>query len=162
MIWSTWLNTIHLTNPNQVRSVQKWTCQVLFGSLLTRHWRWMSGVGKSRWRLTKVVLNMVCSRWNYRSIGYYVVKHLFNKGGGMLLTSCGNSLSKEATLVPKIIYMMQCLFDQPLCKAPKWLSWIWVFKRRAFNGLFGANTTIWFFMFFNGPLRKHVKLFGTP
>jgi hypothetical protein len=45
--------------------------------------------------------------------------------------------------------MMQCLFDQPLCKTLKRFSRIWFSK-------------IWFSTICNGLLKKHVKSFGTP
>lgn len=63
----------------------------------TRSWRLMSGVGKSQWILTNIAPTATHSRWNQWNIGSFVAL-LLNKGGGMPLISCGNSLPKEGTM----------------------------------------------------------------
>lgn len=133
-----------------------------FGQLSIRQWWWMIGVGKSWQRLTKVVITVACNRWSQWSIGSSNVRSL-NKGDSMLLTSCGNSLPKDVTLVCYNHFLWCNASLVNLC-ARQWsdlvissLSWGVVFR----GSLFGANGMIWFLMLYNGPLRKHVKLFGT-
>ena len=95
-----------------------------------RQWWLMSGVVKSRWRLTKVAPIVALSRWNQWNIGSTVV-HWLNTGGDTLPTSFGNSLPKKKNLGPrKSFSMMQCLFDQPLCKTLKRFSRIWFFLKK--------------------------------
>jgi hypothetical protein len=45
-------------------------------------------------KIDKSCLTATRSRWNWWSIGSLAI-HSLNKGGGMLLISCGNSLPKE-------------------------------------------------------------------
>ena len=62
-----------------------------------RLWRLMSGMEKSRLRLTKVAPTAARGWHNRWNIGSSTV-HSLNKGGSMLLISFGNSWPKEGTL----------------------------------------------------------------
>ena len=122
----------------------------------------MSGVGRSRQRLTEVAFIVARSRWNKWNIGSSTI-HLLIKNGSTLLTSCGNSLPKEVSLVRGNLFLWCNVSLMNLC-ARHWndsitLDFCWGL---VFYGLIGANEMIWFLMLFNGPLRKHVKSFGTP
>lgn len=87
------------------------------------------GVGKSRRKLTKIAFIAAHNRWNQLNTSYLVV-HLLNIGGNTLLISFGNSLPKEGTFGPRKQFpVMQCLYDQPLCKTLKLFSNIWFFLR---------------------------------
>ena len=66
----------------------------------------MNGVGKSQQTLTNVA---PIAAYNWCNIGSLVAL-LLNKGGGMPLISCGNSLPKHGTLARGNVSMMQCLF----------------------------------------------------
>ena len=46
-----------------------------FGRLYLRLWQWMSGVGKSQWRLTKVAFIVARNCWNQWSIGFSTIHH---------------------------------------------------------------------------------------
>ena len=88
--------------------------------------------------------------------------HLLDKDGGMLLTSCGNSLSKKVILVCTNLFIWCNASLIKLC-ARHWndstasgFSWGVVFR-----GVSGTNETISFLVLRNNPLRKHIKSFGT-
>ena len=71
--------------------------------------------------------------------------------------------AKRGNLGPhKSFLMVQCLFDKPLHKALIQFNLASSSWGMIFRGLFGTNGMIWFLILFNGPLRKHIKLFGTP
>ena len=65
-----------------------------------RLWRLMSGMEKSRLRLTKVASTAARNRHNRWNIGSSTV-HSLNKGGSMLLISYGNSWPKRGNLGPR-------------------------------------------------------------
>lgn len=89
-----------------------------------RRRRLTNGKEKSHGILTKVALTMAHSWLNQWNIDSTVV-HSLNKGGGVLLTSLGNFFAKIRNLgLWKSFYMMQCLFDQPMCKTLRWFNHI--------------------------------------
>ena len=54
--------------------------------------------GRIMVEMDTIVLDAACNRWSQWSMGSSTALSL-NKGGDMLLTSCGNSLPKKVTLV---------------------------------------------------------------
>ena len=81
----------------------------------------MNGVGKCRRRLTKATRTVAHNLWNRLNKDSLVV-HSLNVGGGMLLISFGNSLPKIEPWHEESFSVMQCLFDQSLCKSLKWFN----------------------------------------
>ena len=89
----------------------------------------MSGAVKSWWISTKVPPVVALSQWNWWST-CYIVFHLLNMCGDTMSTSFGNSLPKQGISArASIFFMLQCLFDQPLCKTLKQFNRIWFFLR---------------------------------
>ena len=78
-------------------------------------------------------------------------------------TSFGNSLPKHGIL-GHINPLLSCnaLLTNLCARHLNGLVTSGSFLKAVFRGLYGAKGMIWFLMICNGPLRKHIKPFGTP
>ena len=119
--WSKVLGSLTNITCNKSKAQKKATFlwSVIHKAVAVNEWH-----GRMRQRLTRVVFIVAHNQWSTHSLA----AHLLNKCGVMLLTSCGNSLSKEVTLdLGNLFQWCKCLFDQPLCMTLKQLSHIWLY-----------------------------------
>ena len=119
-------------------------------------------VAVSEWlgKISKVAFTAARSRWNWLNTSSLVV-HLLN----MVAAHCyiiWQLFAKRENLGPrKLCSMMQCLFDQPLCKALKRFSHIWFYLRSGLPWIIWRQRNDVVFNVVQWPIEKmHQVIWG--